>query len=395
MAQATGALTYPRSETIDANILAVISIMGVFALSIGVLYPALALSMDSRGFSASAIGSQAVAVGLGIIVSSLSTPVLAMRVGTWPLCASALVGASLSILCFSINDHPVFWFIVRFIGTLSITTVFVISETWLNELTADNIRGRVIGIYTSMAAGSFAIGPVIVTYIGYDHPRIFVISSALLLLMSLAILRLRGKVPPLESVSNRYLLSTFSIIPVLLGAVAFFGLFDAIALSLWMVYAIDLGQTEDTAAFMLTALIIGNLVFQVPIGWLADKTSPRLIFMLCCTGAFLGSVMLWFMDLDHWTIWPFLIAWGSITFGMFTIAMTLIGKHLVGARLIAANAGFGLFWGIGGLLGGAATGQAMDSLGPIGLPLVMALFSGLLLIFASLLQPIRGSAHNS
>lgn len=394
MAHASETLGYRRSQTIDANIVAVISLMAVFALSVGTLYPALTLNLEARGFSATVIGSQAVAMGLAIVVSSFATPVLAMRYGTWPVCAISLVGAALGFCGFAIHDHPLFWFLVRFVGTLCITTTFVIAETWLNELTADNIRGRVIGIYTAIIAGFFALGPVIVTWIGYEHPRIFFIQSGLMLILSVGIFRLKGRVPPPEPVSYGHMLGTFAMIPILLAAVAFFGLFDAIALGLWIVYAIDLGQTGERAAYMLTALILGNLLFQVPIGWLADKTSPRRVFILCCIGTFIGSLMLWFMDLGHWTIWPFLVVWGSIAFGMFTVAMILIGKHLTGARLIAANAGFGLFWGTGSLMGGAIAGQAMDTFGPAGLPGVLILFAGLLLAGAMFVSPVRpGSAE--
>jgi len=184
----------------------------------------------------------------------------------------------------------------------------------------------------------------------------------------------------------------FAIIPVLILCVAAFGMFDGAIMGLWAVYSIDLGYTETIASWTLSASILGNLFLQVPIGWLADRMSRQVLLSTCAGSAALGALVLPFLDLNAFYIWPFLMIWGGLCFGIYTISLTLVGEHLKGAKLISANAVFGLMWGIGSIVGGSITGGLMDLVGPYALPGFVAVIFGSLLIVSLLIAPVRNIA---
>ncbi len=93
----------------------------------------------------------------------------------------------------------------------------------------------------------------------------------------------------------------------------------------------------------------------------------------------IGALVLPFVT-DTVLFWPTIFLWGGITFAVYPITLAMLGDRLSGSGLLAGNAVFAMAWGIGGLLGPAATGAAMTAVGPQGLPLTLGLlWAGVLL----------------
>ena len=82
-------------------------------------------------------------------------------------------------------------------------------------------------------------------------------------------------------------------------------------------------------------------------------------------------------------MWPLLFIWGGAAFGVYTVALAGLGDRYSGAMLLTGSAAFGLMWGVGGVIGPASAGGAMQLWGPAGLPFIrgipFALFTFMLL----------------
>jgi len=377
-------------------LIAVIGMISAFGLAMGFTYPALSLNMAERGVSEWVIGMHGAMAGLGLMVGAPLIPWLTTKVSPRLIAWVSFASSILSILGFGLTDSLVAWFALRFLLGMSVTTLFVVSETWLNELAPDHVRGRIVAIYTSSVAGTFGLGPLLIPTIGHSGSTPYFIVGGILAVLSLSLFAMRGvsgKGLPLldQSVlrTSKGLLLTF---PVVFLAVLSFGVLDGTILPLWAVYALERGADEIRATQMLTALIVGNVFFQIPIGWLADRYSPRVMMMICAGSCAAGAIALPFFSLSSPWIWPFLMIWGSLSFGVYTIAMMTIGHHLRGTRLVAANAIFSLLWGAGTWIGSATSGGLMDALGSIGLPIAIAFMFGLLTISAIILPIVRSAA---
>jgi MFS family permease len=125
---------------------------------------------------------------------------------------------------------------------------------------------------------------------------------------------------------------------------------------------------------------VGGVLGQVPIGWLADRVD-RMLLAAVCTLLIALAALAMPLALAHypWNL-LFMAAFGAILNGIYTVAMVLIGQRFQGADLAAASALFGVLWGSGSILGPSVGGLAMDFTGPHGLPLALALLSGLFLL---------------
>ena len=387
-------LTHDMTSERIVAIVAVVGIVGVHALTIGYTYPALAFNMEARGFSSTLIGVHTAVSGIGVMVASLAAPWLVTRFSPWFTAVGSLLASIVGMVGLGLTDDVNVWLVLRLIMALGGSILFVVSEVWINQLAPNRLRGRIVGIYTSVVAGFFALGPLLIGVIGFTGTAPFLLMASIQVLLGAPIVFLRRRTPTMERVEFQVLLSMFQVIPLLLLVVVCFGYFDAALLGLWGVYALGEGVDTDRAAFLLTALIIGNVIFQLPIGWAADRMSRRTLLVVCAVVGFLGAVGLEFLDFNGPWIVPYLVIWGALSFGTYTLAMTLVGEKLRGAQLVAANAGFSLMWGVGNLIGALLTGPLMDAIGNVGFPISIALAYGLLVVATLVMVPVRVAVSN-
>ncbi|MEO0618151.1 MAG: MFS transporter [Pseudomonadota bacterium] len=368
---------------------AVIALLAAYSLTVGYVYPAVAFNLKIKEFTPFVIGAQSAMSGLGILVGSFIAPWVADRVGPLRTTILSLLISAGIIILIGVIPPVAIWFALRFMLGFTTSVLFVLSETWINQLAPDHLRGRIIGVYTSVLAGVFALGPILTNVLGFEGWRPFTMVAILLLVFGLPLLFFRRGLPGASAHETGGLLKSFTRIPVLMLGVAAFGYFDGAVLSLWPVYGLDKGVDVERAALLLTLLIIGNVVLQFPIGWLADRFSRRSLFTLCAAFGFFGAAMLPLTDLNATYIYAYLIIWGALSFGIYTLAMTIVGEALRGAQLIAANAGFGIMWGIGAVAGSAVTGWLMAQIGANGLPVSLAVVFGILMMASLFLPPLR------
>jgi len=124
--------------------------------------------------------------------------------------------------------------------------------------------------------------------------------------------------------------------PMLLAAVAVFSVFDAASLSLFPVYGIQNGLDLTTSANILTALILGNVLMQFPIGWLADRFSHRWVLAGCALTTTLTLLILpYLIDTDF--KWPLLVVMGTTGYGVYTVSLASLGNRFSDVGQIIAD----------------------------------------------------------
>ena len=362
----------------NPGVIAAIAAIGVFCLTLGLSYPLLALILDSMGVSTWLIGLNAAMTPLGIIVSSPLIPPLARRFGAWFLCVLSFCLAAVLLVMLAVFKDVTIWFVLRFLLGIVNTVIFITSEAWINQLASPGIRGRIIGIYTTVAAAGFALGPLVIAVIGSQGWLPFLVAVCGIFLALPFIISARAHLPEFDGTEEASMLSFLFTAPLLLLAVAFAALFDQVMISLLPIYILRHGIVEATASLMLMVLILGNVVLQIPIGWLADRIPRGRLLCGLAFGTFLGSLLLIWLIQGSILIWPMLFVWGAVAFGTYTIAMVELGHRFSGGLLLAANSAFGLMWGIGGILGPSIAGAAMDAIGPQGLPVTLGVLFGTL-----------------
>ena len=365
------------------NLVAACAAITVFGLAFGMTYPLLSLILEARGVSTEMIGLNSAMMPVGILLFSSVIPRLTHRFGSRNVAICAALLTSLLILSYKLFDSLEAWFVLRLLQGMSISTLFVLSEAWIVGYASHAHRGKIVAVYGSILSASFGIGPALVGWIGISGWLPFVIGALVILLgvIPLTLVEERQAALPKDSKASG-LIAFAPKAPLLLIAVGTFAVFDAATLSLLPVYGIRTGLDIQTAATALTALIMGNIVLQFPIGWLADRFSRVVVLAGCALVTAAVAALLPLIMATVW-MWPALVLCGATGYGVYTVALAALGDRFQGSELVNGMAAFALVWGVGALVGAMSGGWAMAGLGPHGLPLLLSLVY--LLLGASLL----------
>jgi MFS family permease len=273
--------------------------------------------------------------------------------------------------------------ILRFLLGVFINGMFIASETWINQLSHSTTRGRIMGIYATVMSLGFCVGPFILPLTGLDGWPPFMVGIVCFIVAGLIMLPLRRHLPEFEKTAHGSVYRFVNLAPTLLLAVLSAAYFDQVVLSFLPLYTLYFGFPQATASFALGILIVGNVFLQIPLGWLADLTSRRTVMLACTITTLAGCALLPLAIQNIWLLWPLLFIWGGAAFGVYTVALAGLGDRYSGAMLLTGSAAFGLMWGVGGIIGPAFAGGAMQLWGPVGLPLILgipfALFTFMLL----------------
>jgi len=362
------------------NLIAACAAITVFGFAFGMTYPLLSLILESRGVASDMIGINSAMMPLGILLFSSVIPVAARRFGARNLAISAAIVSGFMILGYKVFDNLSAWFVIRLIQGMSISTLFVLSEAWIVGSAGDANRGKIVAIYSSVLSASFAAGPLLVSFIGIEGWLPFVLGAVVLFLGAIPFFFIREDATSAPEETKASGIFDFAPkAPLLLAAVGIFAVFDAATLSLFPVYGIKNGLDFTTSANILTALIIGNVVLQFPIGWLCDKYPHRHILTGC---AIITAALLLFVPMFIGTPlkWPLLIIIGAAGYGVYTVSLTSLGDRFSGTELVNGSSAFAIVWGFGALFGSVSGGWTMLIFGAHGLPYSLAIIYMLLVI---------------
>ncbi|WP_421611546.1 MFS transporter [Agrobacterium tumefaciens] len=363
------------------SLIAAISAISAVGVAIGLGLPLLSIILEKRGISSTMIGVNSAMAGVAAMMAAPVTTKIAHDFGVARTMLFAVVVSALSALCFYFADAFWMWFPLRIVFHGATTTLFILSEYWINMTAPPKKRGMVLGIYATGLAVGFAVGPLLFSVVGSDGILPFLVGAAIILLAAIPIFLARGESPELSERPNHHFARYIWLVPMASAAAFVFGAVQAGGLSLFPIYATREGFNESQAALLLTVMGIGNMVFQIPIGLLSDRMKDRRTMLTLMAFAGVCGTLALPLLVDRWIlVAALLLFWGGLVSGMYTVGLTHLGSRLKGADLVAANAAFIFCYAMGTIAGPQAVGISMDVAGTDGFAWALAVFFGLYVV---------------
>jgi MFS family permease len=250
----------------------------------------------------------------------------------------------------------------------------VVTEIWMNVVVEEKRRGRVMGIYSSLVALGIALGPMVLQLVGVYGPVPFLTGSIVSLLVAVPLVPAWRTAPRIRVDAASGFSTVVVLAPLAMFAAFACGLGEQVAFSFLPVYAVGAGLPADTGALWLSAFVLGNVVLQWPIGWLADHADRRLV-LAGCTLASTALVIGLSLIPAQWAGTVGVIAlWGGVSFAIYPVGLALLGHRFRGGDIARANTAFSMLYILGGLIGRPIAGGAMDAFGEPGLGGSLAVF---------------------
>ena len=366
------------------SLAAVIASLAAAGLMWGLMLPLLALILERDGVDTALNGLNAAMASLAILVGGPFMPRIIHAVGLLPSLHIGIAVAAGAILLMAVFPGLGPWFLLRFVFGLGVGLYWVGSETWINTVAREESRGRVMGAYMTALMAGLAGGPLIIAATGIDGILPFLIGAGLMAAAAVPLVlarRLAPSIPPTRPIRLRQVVL---LAPTVMAAIAAAGFTDMAIITLYPLYALRSGFSQDAALLMLSVYFVGSLALQLPIGWLADHLDRRRILMLCAGVGVVGPLMLPFVLHIEVLLWPLLFLWGGTVVGLYTVGLTLLGQSFPAAHLARAVAVFIMFYTTGNVIGPVVAGGAMEVAGPSGLLFSLAAACAVLLAVVGL-----------
>jgi MFS family permease len=379
--------TLTRTQRIQ-SLTAIISTAFGVGVAVGAVVPLVAESLAQDGYDRVMIGINSAMLPLAVMLMGPLMPRIMARLGTMHAIYLGLGVAAASVLLFpAIRDYYA-WCGIRFLIGLASAIHWITSETWINLMASSRNRSRVMGIYASVMAAGFVLGPVVINVTGIDGWLPFACVSGALLIAMVPMLFARQVAPSMSVHRPVGVGRMVRLVPTVMMAALVAGFVDAGLFTLIPVYEIDAGFDRETANISLSIFMAGNLVLQLPLGWVADHISRRGVLLASAGIVAIGAGLYPFMTGSAMLL-PMMFVWGGVSWGIYTLGLALMGERIPAMQLAAANSAFVMMYELGSFGGPIIAGGAMDLWPTFGMPVVIAVASTTLLVVGLL----RGRRH--
>lgn len=359
---------------------AVIVAATIFGLSYSLSAPLIAMSLAASGHSGSYIGLNAAMHALGVLLIAPVMPSLAARFGARALAATALAITALVLAAFTRVSEVSWWFPMRVLLGMAAEVLFVMSETWTNVLSTEQARGRTMAVYTAALSLGMVLGPALLSVLGVGMGAY--LAGAAIALAAVIFIVPPWVVAPRRSEPERAQpLRYMRLAPIALATTVLNAGVETAGLSFIALYATQLGWTETRAMQLISVLMFGAIVLQLPIGWLADTFDKRRLVLALASISAVAALFWPFALRETWLAFAVVFVWGGLFVGIYTVMLAMVGSRFQGNDLVGVYAVMGLAWGLGALVGPALAGVAMGVNALFGLPGVIALGCAVFAVF--------------
>ncbi len=369
------------------SLAAAISCISIVGVGLSLVIPLLSLRLEAAGFPAGTNGLHVAVTGLAALVGAPLTPYLGRLFGLRPLLIVSIALGVGSLLAFAfIPDYRV-WLGLRALFGLSLTVIFVVSEYWISAAAPRGQRGMVLGLYATVLALGFAVGPALLSLTGAKGLLPFFVAAGLIGAAAVPVIW-AGEAGAVEmkGAARPELKKIFLAAPIALATGLLYGALETGLNGLLPVFGLRAGFSPSWSIFQLTLIALGNVVFPIPIGVIADRARKTRLLALFGLVGFIGASSLPVLA-AHRTVYAFaLFVWGGVVGGLYPVGLAILAEKFHGSRLSAANASYIMMYAAGMIAGPPALGLGLDLAPPHGL------FDALSLFFAAYLALIAAFA---
>jgi MFS family permease len=260
-------------------ITSVVLSMALVAVGNGLMFAYIPVRLGAEGFSPTWSGLIVTGLSAGGLAGCMLTGPLVRRVGHARafMVLSALI--ALSNAAVGAGTYPLLWIAARTLYGLAICGIFVVAQSWLNDVIGNGIRGRVMAIFYVAYVAGLGIGYYTLAFVDIASAQASLIGIAFTALSILPVGMTRLRQPPPPQAASVAIRRAWRISPVgVAGMLAVGGLSMSIS-GFAPIHATAKGYSQQDVALLLSAMPLGTLLLQIPFGWISDRTDRRYVLI--------------------------------------------------------------------------------------------------------------------
>jgi len=325
----------------------------------------LGLRASLEGFGTGVTGIVMSAYFIGLLFGAAITPKLVLRVGHIRVFAALASLASAFVLLHAVFLTAPAWFVIRLVTGFCFSGLYVVAESWLNQASTNETRGKLLSIYMVISYASMGFGQLLLNVADPGGFPLFILISVLVSLALVPISLTRTFAPQIEtpqaiSLKQLYQLSPMGFIGCLFSGFALGAFFGMGA-----VYGKLSGFSIGELSLLLSLPLLGLVLFQFPIGALSDRFDRRVIL---CIAAFASTVLalvcIVAFGYSFLAIGISFTVFGGISMPIYSLSIAHTNDNLNLDQMLEASSKLVFVFGLGSVFGPLTAGLAMDLFGP-------------------------------
>jgi MFS family permease len=273
---------YPEAARQPPTIVAVGSVilsLALVAVGNGLLFAYIPVRLGAEGFAPTWAGGILTGLSAGGIAGCLLAGAVVRRIGharAYMVLSALIVLSNAGVAA---GVHPILWIAARALYGFAICAMFIVAQSWLNDQVDNSIRGRIMAVFYVSYVVGLGIGSLLMATIEIESTQAPLVGIMFTALAMLPIGMTRLAQPPTPEAASVALRRAWNISPV-----GITGMFAAGGLSMMIagftpIHATAKGFTQQQVATLLFAMPLGTLLFQIPFGWISDRTDRRYVLV--------------------------------------------------------------------------------------------------------------------
>lgn len=353
----------------------------LFMMAVGLLNIFLSVRMSLSDVNAQVIGIVMACYFGGMMAGSLYARTIVARVGHIRSFTAFAAVATISVILHGLLDSLATWSVLRVLTGFSLAGMYLVVESWLQEIATQGDRGRLfsfymISNYLGMAAGQLMLN------VGDPVGIELVLVTALLFALCLIPIALTRATHPAQIEVHKILFLEF-MRHAPQGSLGSFssGMIIGAYLTLAPAWGVQHGLGSAKVSLFMALSIIGGLILQWPIGKLSDRYDRGLLMMIL--GIAMAVMPLGFIfniGIPALTLIGAL-AFGGIAYSVYPLSVCHANDQTPAGQFVMTTTVMLLLYGIGAAIGPLLAALFMWLLGSSGLFIFIMITAALLAAF--------------
>jgi MFS family permease len=333
----------------------------LWAFSFGLGAPLASLLLRDAGHGPEVIGHNTSIYYLGIALASLMVP-LAVRRWGYGAMVLGMIFSGLSVIAFPWSDSLSGWFVLRAVNGVAGALSLIPLETYVNHGSSEAKRAQNFGYYAFCIALGIALGQGVGLSLYGTAPFLaFHLGGTAALAAAAIVLAWRPQFPAPEPSSRRaplYFRRNF----LSYGSAWCQGFLEGAMVGFLAIYLLDSGLSDQTTGYLMSGTMIGVILAQVPVAFLADRYGRTPVLLGCYAVALAGLICLLPSCGIAWLAIA-LFAVGACSGAFYPLGLAILGERTTPAGLARANSWFLAINCVGSMIGPDVVGRAIHRFG--------------------------------
>ena len=348
----------------------------------GLLGTALALRADQLGFGGTLTGIVMSAYFVGYVVGTYGCPKIVMSAGHVRAFSAFAATAASAVLIHPLLVDPMAWALLRFVTGACVVGLYMVIESWLNERSTNEARGRVFAVYQVISLVAFGGGQYLILVGSDSISTAFILAGALLSIGLVPVVLTRVPHPaPISSVQLD-LGKLWRISPLGVAGTGVAGLANGAFFALGPVFAQRVGLDTAGVALFMSLVLLGGVALQWPIGHASDRWDRRtVIFAASVGGASSAALAASQLGESVAGMLASMLLYGGAAFSLYPLCVAHANDFADARDFVATASGLLLVYGIGAAIGPVIAGSMIQYFGAPAFPIFLSAMQAGLALF--------------